>query len=236
MAERASIKQSRQLKYKNMAFSEHTADRLNSFHNMNENMQNPDEADICAERLEEIEASVRKLEAKFGLLPGDKALIVNPARQELYLVQNHKIQKRYAISTSAKGLGGGEGTGQTPIGTHKISEKIGGSAPVGAVFKHREFAGNEVVGADYLANQNEPKMLTRILWLSGLEPGINAGEGVDTHERNIYIHGTNQEQRIGTPASGGCIRMKNNEVTELYDLVSEGVLVEVENKPYMELG
>ena len=131
-----------------MAFSEHTIDRLSAFPNINENMQGPDEADVLTERFEEINASVCKLESRFGLLPGDKALIVNPARQELYLVQNHKIQKCYAISTSAKGLGGGEGSGRTPIGAHKIVEKIGGSAPIGAVFKDREFTGNEVVAVD----------------------------------------------------------------------------------------
>lgn len=213
-----------------MPFSEHSIGNQDALLNAEASDAHP--IDLFAERLQELEVSMQKLESQFGLQRGERAVVVNPARQELYVVQDREIQKMYTISTSAKGLGTAKGSGQTPIGTHRIAKKIGDNAPKGAVFKARKLTGHEVSEDEYTNGQAAPKTLTRLLWLSGLEPGVNTGEGIDTHERYIYIHGTNQEQRLGVPSSVGCIRMGNQEVIELYNLVHEGALVEIENKEY----
>jgi len=90
------------------------------------------------------------------------------------------------------------------------------------------------VSTENLNNAKDPLMLTRLLWLQGLEVGVNAGGEVDTYSRYIYIHGTNQEQMLGKPVSHGCIRMANRDVVELYDLLQVGSLVEIMDKPYSD--
>ncbi len=143
---------------------------------------------------------------------------VSIARQALQLFKGDAIVAEFPISSAAAGLGFEEGSLKTPTGLFRIAEKIGAEAPLGAVFKTREMTGE-------ISSELSPddQVTTRILWLDGLEP-YNA----NTHQRYIYIHGTNKESEIGTPTSAGCIRMRNEDVAHLFDLVSEGTLVHIE--------
>ena len=123
----------------------------------------------------------------------------------------------YPISSSKFGLGTEPGSYKTPLGNFCIEEKIGESAPERAIFEGRETTGRvATLGGE------EDFVLTRILWLSGLDV-----ENANTRERYIYIHGTNQEDLIGTPASHGCIRLNNHDMIELFDQVQQGDRVEI---------
>lgn len=145
------------------------------------------------------------------------SLHVNVPRQMLELRKNGQVLREFPISTSRFGLGSEPGSFKTPLGKFAVSEKHGAGAPLGAHFVSRQFTGSIASpGGD------EDLVLTRILWLEGLEPG-----NANTKDRYIYIHGTNQEHLIGTPASHGCVRMKNADVCELYDLIPEGTPVEI---------
>lgn len=145
------------------------------------------------------------------------SLLVNVPRQVLELRENGQLVREFPVSTSRFGLGSEPGSFKTPLGKFAISEKHGAGAPLGAHFVSRQFTGTVAdPGGD------EDLVLTRILWLEGLEPGNSNTKG-----RYIYIHGTNQEHLIGTAASHGCVRMKNADIQELYDLVPEGTPVEI---------
>ena len=143
-----------------------------------------------------------------------QSILVSVSRQTLTL-HGAGEPREYPISTSRFGLGTEPGSFKTPTGRFEISRKIGGGAALGAVFKGRAPTGE-------IGDASSPGDLvqTRILWLGGLDP-----ENSNTLERYIYIHGTNHEEEIGTPASHGCIRMRNADVAEIYDLVREGIPV-----------
>jgi L,D-transpeptidase YbiS len=151
--------------------------------------------------------------------------------QQLYLwepvADGDILLRQYAVSTATNGAGEQNGSYGTPRGRHRIAEKIGAGAPLCAAFKSREPTGEIWTPELDAENPGRDWILTRILWLDGLEPGKNKGGTVDTHNRYIYIHGTHEEHRIGTPASHGCIRMKNAEVAELFDLVKVGTEVRI---------
>ena len=147
--------------------------------------------------------------------------------QKLDLLEGDRCLATYPVSTAANGAGEREGSGQTPRGRHEIRAKIGGGAPIGAVFVGRRATG-EICTPDMV--QAEPRrdwILTRILWLRGLEPGRNRLGDVDTMRRYVYIHGTPHEDGLGTPASHGCIRMRSADVIELFDAVAPGTPVEI---------
>ena len=123
----------------------------------------------------------------------------------------------FRVSTSAKGIGAAEGSGKTPPGRHRVARLFGHTAVPGQVFVSRRAVKGHVIPASaWRTAQSKDYVLTRILWLEGLEPGVNCGPGVDSHARYIYIHGTNQEHLLGTPASHGCIRMSNADVCRLF--------------------
>jgi lipoprotein-anchoring transpeptidase ErfK/SrfK len=128
---------------------------------------------------------------------------------------NGRVLKSYPVSTSSRGAGSEPGSLKTPLGRFCIAEKIGAGTPQGMVFKSRVPTGE--TGSE---ENPEDLVQTRILWLHGLEE-----HNANTRDRYIYIHGTNQESRIGSPASHGCIRMRNADVTELFDVVEEGIEV-----------
>jgi len=130
-----------------------------------------------------------------------------------------QFRRRYRCSTSRFGVGQVEDSNCTPLGLHRIAEKIGGGWPVGTVFKSRRFAGFTWQGLPHAA------ITTRILWLEGLEPGFNRGGNVDSFRRYIYIHGTGDELTLGRPASRGCIHLTANDLVPLYDQVPRGTLV-----------
>jgi len=137
--------------------------------------------------------------------------------QRLTLVSGRKKVAVYPVSTSRFGLGSKEGSFKTPTGKFRIAEKIGDEMPSGTVFKSRK-----PIKATKKMLHEDDLVMTRILWLDGLEP-----RNANTYDRYVYIHGTNHEEAIGTPASHGCVRMKNDDVIELFDRVSEGTTVEI---------
>ncbi len=135
--------------------------------------------------------------------------------------------RRYAVSTGANGAGERMNSGCTPRGRHRIRALIGAGAPAGTVFRGRRPTGEVWTPAFAAAHPGRDWILSRILWLSGCEPGRNRFGEVDTMRRYIYIHGTGDDQPMGVPLSHGCIRMRNAEVVELFDLVSPGTSVEI---------
>ena len=191
--------------------------------------KNGDAGVIVHQKLVKWEEALQKLEVKFGLASDEYAVIVSIPEQELRLVKGEEIVRLYMVSTSKKGTGNRAGSNKTPLGTHRIAQKIGQGAKFGSIFSSRRNTGR--IAKIYRDKTDSRKDLktTRILRLEGVEPGINKGDGIDTYDRCIYIHGTPEEGLIGTPASNGCIRMKNGDVIELFDLVHEGVLVEIYN-------
>ncbi|MBU0503678.1 MAG: L,D-transpeptidase [Candidatus Omnitrophota bacterium] len=149
-------------------------------------------------------------------------IIVRISQQKLYLFSRGQVIKTYPISTSKYGIGNKSGSNKTPIGLHQIVSKIGRDASLGSIFKRRRNTGKRASlrgGGDLIT--------TRILRLAGFEKGINKGKGIDSFARCIYIHGTPGEDLIGTPASHGCIRMKNRDIIELFDLVKNGIIVKI---------
>lgn len=163
---------------------------------------------------------------KFQLAGWDKrvgkglGVWVSIARQRVYLINNYHISALYLCSTAAAGIGNKVGSYKTPLGWHVIAECIGGGLPKGAVLKERQFSGR--VWDLSKESKGEDLILTRILWLQGIEPGINQGDGIDTHDRYIYIHGTPEESKLGTPVSHGCIRLSNADVIELFNQIKTG--------------
>ena len=165
-------------------------------------------------------------------------LVVSISNQKLTFFEGTKVKSEYTISTARNGIGQKVNTFQTPLGLHRIKEKIGEQAPSGAIFESRVFYGHlwdsplssKESPENQTVSKNTDLITSRILWLEGLEPGLNAGndsEGnlVDSYQRYIYIHGTNHEDEIGKPTSRGCIRMFNTEVIQLFDQVQESDLV-----------
>ena len=135
------------------------------------------------------------------------------------LYDNGSILKRYRISSAKNGVGELNGSFCTPRGRHIIRAKIGGGQPLNAVFIERRPTGE--VYSPELAGRSPGRdwILTRILWLSGCEPGYNRLGKVDTMRRAIYIHGSPDTAEMGKPGSHGCIRMRNQDIVELFDLV-----------------
>ena len=135
--------------------------------------------------------------------------------------------RRYAVSTGERGAGERSGSLCTPRGRHRIRARIGAGAPAGAVFRGRRPTG-EVWSREFAAaHPGRDWILSRILWLCGEEPGRNRGGAVDSMRRYIYIHGTGDDQPMGTPRSHGCVRMRNRDVIELFALLPVGTVVEI---------
>lgn len=148
---------------------------------------------------------------------------VNIAEQQLTLLDEEgSVLRQYPVSTSKYGTGSQQGSEKTPLGLHRIKDKIGGAMPVNEVFFGRVPQGSLEECQQRGAELPEDVIMSRILWLEGMEPGRNQGGYVDSFQRYIYIHGTNHEDDIGTPASIGCIRMRNQDVVDLYRLVDIG--------------
>ncbi|MGM8886598.1 L,D-transpeptidase family protein [Psychrobacter sp. 1U2] len=153
-------------------------------------------------------------------------VIINIAAQTLTLYHNEVMSHHYPISTAKNGIGSQQDSGCTPLGRHVIAQKIGGNAPMNTVFVGRVATG-EVYNAE-LESQHPQRdwILSRILWLRGLEDGVNKGSneqgGCDTYQRYIYIHGTPDSEPMGVPLSHGCVRMRNADIIELFAQVAEG--------------
>ncbi len=153
-------------------------------------------------------------------------LYVGINRQKLYHLKNDELVSVYEVSTSSHGAGNLLGSNKTPVGLHRIREKIGAGVPVGGVFVGKKYTGSTVEISTTNTQSERDDITSRVLSLEGLELGVNTGKKeIDSYHRKIYIHGTPEEGLIGKPASHGCIRMKNREVIELFKTVSEGTLV-----------
>ena len=152
---------------------------------------------------------------------------ISLAEQRLDLLRGGSLWKSYPVSTSKRGAGERRGSYMTPRGRHVIRAKIGAAAPLGAVFRGRRPTGE--IYSEELARAQPGKdwILTRILWLSGLEVGKNRLGDVDTMRRYIYIHGTPDSTVLGVPGSIGCVEMANSAIAELFDLVPAGTQVEI---------
>jgi lipoprotein-anchoring transpeptidase ErfK/SrfK len=154
-------------------------------------------------------------------------LKIDVQKQKVFVFHNQSLVKVFDISTAEKGLGQIKNSFRTPVGKHIIRAKIGQDLPINSVLVKRRPTG-EIFNAElYRAFPERDWILTRILWLSGQELGKNRLGNCDTMQRYIYIHGTHEEDKIGTPASKGCIRMKNQDVIELFDMVPIGTSVEI---------
>jgi L,D-transpeptidase YbiS len=150
-------------------------------------------------------------------------------QQTLVLGDGGRVLKRYSVSTAKKGGGELNGSLCTPRGRHIVRAKIGAGLPLNAVFVRRRPTGE--VWSPQLHEQYPGRdwILTRILWLSGCEPGKNRLGEVDTMRRYIYIHGTPDSAEMGRPGSIGCIRMRNRDIVELFDLVAPYTPVEIQD-------
>ncbi|MBY4677263.1 L,D-transpeptidase [Marinobacterium arenosum] len=156
-------------------------------------------------------------------------LQISIAEQSLSLYENGRLRHRYPVSTASNGAGELKNSGCTPRGRHLIRACIGAGLPLNAVLVGRRFTGE--IYTPELARQYPGRdwILSRILWLSGCEPGRNRLGAVDTMQRYIYIHGTPDSEPMGVPLSHGCIRMRNSDLVELFGRVVAGTPVLIED-------
>ena len=165
----------------------------------------------------------------FALLVGSCAapdtrhqLVISTRDQKLALLDRGNLMTVYPVSTSKFGLGDWRGSRFTPLGNLQIAEKIGDNAQPGTVFKSRRRTGEIVL----VNSPGRDPIVTRILWLRGLE-----AQNANAFRRGIYIHGTPEESKIGSPASYGCVRMRSSDIIQLYNIVGVGAAVTIVNAP-----
>lgn len=158
-------------------------------------------------------------------------LHISIADQCLYGFAGGDLLLRIPVSTAANGPGELKGSGCTPRGRHQVRAKIGDGLPVGAVLRGRRWTGE--VWSPALAEQFPGRdwILSRILWLSGCEPGRNRLGNVDTFRRYIYLHGTPETEPMGVPRSHGCVRLRNADLLELFARVPVHCAVQIEESP-----
>jgi lipoprotein-anchoring transpeptidase ErfK/SrfK len=147
-----------------------------------------------------------------------KSIHVSIRDQQLILKENEEPIRTYPVSTSQFGIGTEEGSFKTPTGRFRVTEKIGGDMPHGTVF-----VGRVPLQPEQALPLTEDLITSRILWLDGLDE-----QNANTRDRYVYIHGTKHEDKIGTAASNGCVRMRNEDVIELFEMVDEGTPVVIE--------
>ncbi len=174
------------------------------------------------------ETSIEKLQSQFGLTSSQFAIIISILNQKLYLVKGNEIVRAYSISSSKYGIGNKAGSNRTPLGTHRIAKKTGKGKKPGTILNYGPDRGKITQIYTDSTDVEMDFITTRILRLEGLQKGINKGQGIDSYKRHIYIHGTQEEGLIGKAASHGCIRMKNEDIIELFDIVEFGTLVEIQ--------
>ncbi len=170
--------------------------------------------------IERVKGICKELE----LAASDEFIFVDTETQTLTYHKEAQDAAVFGASTSRFGIGNKEGSYKTPRGLHRVIEKIGGDAPPRTIFSSRENTG--VIWTEGMEDENQ--VLTRILRLQGLEPGVNTGPQIDSYERYIYIHGTNKEDKIGTPFSHGCVCMRNDDIITLYNMVNVGTYVYID--------
>ena len=151
-----------------------------------------------------------------GLPANGVLLVVSIARQRMYEIKAGALKREYAVSTAAAGANNRANSNGTPLGWHRVADRYGAGARPGQVFVSRRPTSEVLAQDQWRATGGGDYVLSRILHLRGMEQGVNLGGDVDSFDRCIYIHGTNQEQLLGTPASHGCIRLSNRDVMELF--------------------
>ena len=162
---------------------------------------------------------------RHGIAPSRFVLAASVTTQRIRLFARsasgtqYCFRRTFLISSSRFGIGQVEGSKGTPLGLHRIARKLGGGHPIGTIFKARRPIG--------LTWQGMPDgaIAHRILWLEGLEPGLNRGGNVDTFRRYVYIHGFGDEPTLGRPMSRGCIHLAAADLIPLYERVPTGTLV-----------
>lgn len=152
---------------------------------------------------------------------------ISISQQKLFLKSFDTVLREYPVSTAKNGAGEKQDSECTPCGLHEIAEKIGGGSPSGTVFVGRKSTGETYHPELRAQHPGRDWILTRILWLRGLEAGKNAGNPRDSYNRYIYIHGSPDDVPMGIPGSRGCIRMRNADVIELFERVDTGTLVNI---------
>ncbi len=152
--------------------------------------------------------------------PTKYVLTVNISRQAARLFEDGHFVRELPCSTSRFASGEVKNSYRTPRGLHRVAEKIGGGEPAGTIFRDRK-----IIGHVAQLGVKAGGITTRILWLDGLDPGFNSGGNVDTHAREIYLHGTGDQTSLGKPASMGCIHFADPDLIALYDLLPSGTLV-----------
>lgn len=162
-----------------------------------------------------------KIGSQLGIKPADRLLIVRIGAATLQYYRGRQLVKSYVISTSRRPPSNLKNSLGTPRGLHEIAERIGAGQPPGMVFESRVPTGRHFSEMpDEKADSN--LVTSRILWLRGLEPGVNRDGDVDTYSRYVYIHGTNREEKLGEPVSAGCVLMRNLDIIELYEEIRAG--------------
>ncbi|RDH86259.1 MAG: hypothetical protein DIZ78_08755 [endosymbiont of Escarpia spicata] len=156
-----------------------------------------------------------------------RMLRIDISQQTIVLLENGDPLLSYPVSTGRNGAGEQLGSGCTPRGLHKIRLKIGSGCPESCIFVGRRATGEIYTPALAAKHPERDWILTRILWLTGLESGLNRGGSVDTLRRYIYIHGSPDSEPFGVPVSHGCIRMRNHDLLDLFEQVETNMLVEI---------
>lgn len=155
-------------------------------------------------------------------------IVIDISQQQMTLLDvAGQIVRHYLISSAKNGTGQERGSYRTPLGKHIIRARIGQGASVNTVFIRRRPTGEIYTPELAASHPNRDWILTRILWLSGCEPGFNRLGSVDTMRRYIYIHGSPDSAEMGKPGSIGCIRMHNHDLLDLFERVSAGTQVEI---------
>ena len=164
---------------------------------------------------------------RLDALPPERApwLEIDTSAQRLVAWRGGEARFDCPVSTAAAGTGQREGSGQTPLGWHYVRAAIGAGRPPGAVFRGRRPTGEVFSPALAAAHPGRDWILTRILWLCGLEPGHNRGGDVDSQRRYIYLHGTPPDQPMGVPLSHGCIRLRDADLLAVFTLAVPGTPV-----------
>lgn len=160
------------------------------------------------------------------------SLKLSIAEQKLQVWKGNQLIRNYFISSAANGVGEEFGSFKTPRGLHTIRAKIGAGQPANTVFVKRRPTGELYTPDLRSTNPDRDWILTRIFWLSGLEPGKNRLGKVDTMRRFIYIHGTPDDVTLGLPGSKGCIRMHNQDIIELFELVPLGATLFIQEHAF----
>lgn len=161
-------------------------------------------------------------------MPPEPTIVISLREQTLRLRQDGVDRMAFEVSTAARGAGCTSGSYCTPIGLHRIRLKIGAGCESGTVFVGRRRTGEVLTPDLHERFPGRDWILTRILWLEGLQRGVNRGGDVDTLRRFVYIHGTADEAAIGQPASHGCVRMRNRDIVQLFDAVAGGTCVDLQ--------